>query len=64
MSIDAVDNLLALAGVGPGGRFVDLGSGLGKAVGAAALTHPELESALGVEILPELHARSAPKEYG
>ena len=38
----------------PGETFVDAGSGVGKAVLAAALLHP-LEAAIGIEILDDLH---------
>lgn len=40
-----------------GGRFVDVGSGVGKAVFAAALLH-EWDSCVGVEVLEELAAVS------
>jgi precorrin-6B methylase 2 len=38
----------------PGETFVDVGSGVGKAVLAAAMLHP-LEAAIGIEILDDLH---------
>jgi hypothetical protein len=41
----------------PGGRFVDLGSGSGKAVFAAALLH-DFDAALGIELLHSLHAEA------
>jgi hypothetical protein len=42
---------------GFGGRFFDLGSGLGKACILAALSHP-FESVTGVEVLEGLHVAS------
>jgi SAM-dependent methyltransferase len=48
--------LLRLAGVGPGDHLVDLGSGDGRIVVTAALRHGA--RAVGVEIVPELVARS------
>ncbi len=47
--------MLDLAGVGPGDRLIDLGSGDGRIVIAAARRGAR---ALGVEIVPELVARS------
>ena len=38
----------------PGEKFVDLGSGSGKAVLAAAALHP-FSSATGIELVPQLH---------
>ena len=47
--------LLDLAGATDGDNFVDVGSGVGRIVLAAALCKPELADCHGIEILPELH---------
>ena len=52
----SMDAILDAAGVEEGDAFVDLGSGAGKAVVAAALLRPQLSSARGIEMLPDLHA--------
>ena len=61
----SMEKILNVAGVNDGDAFIDLGSGAGKAVVAAALLRPRaLSSARGIEMLPDLHtiameARSA-----
>lgn len=51
---EAVEQMLALTGAGPGEVFYDLGSGTGKMVVYAAFLAP-LRKSVGVELLPELH---------
>ena len=54
VSISSFAAALAWVRPQPGETFVDVGSGVGKAVLAAALLHP-LEAAIGIEILDDLH---------
>lgn len=49
--------LLSLVKPNPNTVFYDLGSGVGKAVIAAAMVFP-LKKSIGIEILPELHQAS------
>ena len=49
--VDLIDLVKELGLLQPGGRFLDLGCGSGRAVFAAALGH-SFDKALGVEILP------------
>ena len=51
-------------GLGEGGVFYDLGSGIGKAVVSAALLH-SFDMCAGIELLPDLHnlAMSLKKKY-
>lgn len=44
-----------------GKTFVDIGSGAGRLVLAAAALHPKLKSSIGVEILPSIHQLSLEK---
>ena len=56
--LEAVGELLRHAEARAGERFLDLGSGCGKAVIAAALTHPDLAACAGIELLDPLHAEA------
>lgn len=42
----------------PGEVFLDLGSGMGKAVLGAAALYPQLKKCSGIEILPQLHSKA------
>ena len=55
MDLALLTALLRLAKPAPGDRFIDMGSGMGKAVLTAAALYPELSEAVGVEFLPGLH---------
>lgn len=57
-SLEAVARVLDAAHAREGDTFLDLGSGSGKAVIAAALVRPDLASVRGIEILPELHTEA------
>jgi hypothetical protein len=50
--------VLVLQVAKPGSVFVDLGSGCGKALFAAALSFPSLRECRGVELLPTLYEYS------
>lgn len=50
--------LLRAAAPQDGEIFVDLGSGVGKAVFAAGALYPRLKKAVGVEYLPGLHQKA------
>lgn len=52
------EQLLQLAEPQPGDHFIDLGSGVGRIVLAAALLQPKLGLCQGIEILPELHEQA------
>ena len=56
--VTAIKGMLDAVGARAGERFLDLGSGSGKAVIAAALARPDLAACQGIEILPSLHAES------
>lgn len=56
--VTAIKGVLDAVGARAGERFLDLGSGSGKAVIAAALARPDLAACQGIEILPSLHAES------
>jgi hypothetical protein len=59
LGLEALATVLDAVGVQKGDQFLDIGSGDGVLVAAAALLYPQhLKAARGVEILPTLHQRS------
>jgi hypothetical protein len=59
LGLEALATVLDAVGVQKGDQFLDIGSGDGILVAAAALLYPQhLKAARGVEILPTLHQRS------
>jgi hypothetical protein len=59
LGLNALATVLDAVGVQKGDQFLDIGSGDGILVAAAALLYPQhLKAAIGVEIIPTLHQRS------
>lgn len=59
LGLDALATILDAVQVQKGDRFLDIGHGDGVLVASAALLYPDhLEASVGVELVPELHARS------
>lgn len=56
--MEAVDAMLELADLQPGETVVDIGSGDGRVVIAAATRYPEIRQAVGIELDPTLVALS------
>lgn len=55
VDIHLIHSSLRLAGVNDGAHLVDIGSGYGRAILAAALLFPQLDKLTGIEVLRPLH---------